>query len=52
MNKLGRGQQEDAIYQICLLALEKENFEVEIICSYILTCDPRGGANFDPIDTV
>ena len=48
MNKIGRGPQGDAIYQISgLLGLpvsEKKNFEV---CLFVPTCDPWGGANFD-----
>ena len=27
---------------------EKKNFEVCLLCSYVPTCDPRGGANFAP----
>ena len=27
---------------------EEKNPEDEILCSYVPTCDPRGGANLDP----
>ena len=27
---------------------EKKNFEVGLLCSYVPSCDPRGGANTDP----
>ena len=27
---------------------EEKNFEDGILCSYVLTCDPRVGANVDP----
>ena len=27
---------------------EKKNFEDWLLCSYVPTCDPRGGASFDP----
>ena len=52
MNKLGRGPQGDAIYQISKLQAfqfsEKKNFEIFFLCSYAPTCDPRGRPNFDP----
>ena len=32
----------------CLPVSEKENFEVGLLCSYVPSCDPRGGASFDP----
>ena len=45
MNKLGRGPQGDATYQIFkalrLQVLEKKNFEDGLLCSYVPTCDPR-----------
>ena len=27
---------------------ENNNFEVDLLCSYVLTCGPWGGACFDP----
>ena len=27
---------------------EKKNFGDGLLCSYVPTCDPRGGASFDP----
>ena len=27
---------------------ERKNFEVGLLCSYVPSCDPRGGANIDP----
>ena len=27
---------------------EKKNSEVGLLCSYVPTCDPRGGISFDP----
>ena len=27
---------------------ERNNFEVGLLCSYVPSCDPRGGANTDP----
>ena len=35
------------IKALCQQVSEK-NFEICLICSYILTCDPWGGASFDP----
>ena len=51
MNKLGRGPQGDATYQIKSLrhpVSEKKNFEDGLLCSHVPNCDPRGGASFDP----
>ena len=31
---------------------EKKNFEDGLLCSYVPTCDPRGGAIFDPRGTI
>ena len=37
-------------YQALILAVsEKKNFEVGFLCSYVPTCDPMGGASFDPM---
>ena len=50
MNKLGRGPVGDATYQISNLhrpVSEKKNFEDGLLCSYVPTCDPRGGASFN-----
>ena len=36
----------------CLPVSERKNFEVGLLCSfeyyYVPSCDPQGGANFDP----
>ena len=49
INKLGRGLQGDIIYQSSRVPVsEKNNFEVCPLCSYVQTCDQRGGANLDP----
>ena len=36
------------IKSLCLPVSEKKNFEHWLLCSYVLTCDPRGRASFDP----
>ena len=51
MNKLGRGPQGNATYQISnLYAIQFERNRIEdgLLCSYVPTCDHRGGASFDP----
>ena len=54
MNKIDKGQQGDATYRKSKLYpfqfQEKKNFEVGFLCSYVPTCDPWGGASFDPKD--
>ena len=32
----------------CLPVSERENFEVGLLCSYLPSCDSRGGASFNP----
>ena len=27
---------------------DRKNFEIGLLCSYVPSCDPRGGANIDP----
>ena len=51
MNKIDKAPQRDAKYQI-LVVSEKKNFEVGFLCSYVATCDPQGGANFDPTSII
>ena len=36
------------VYTLSLQVLEKKNFKVGPLCSYVPTCDPRGGVSFDP----
>ena len=52
MNKIDQGQQRHTKYQISkaiiLPVSEKKNFEVGSLCSYVPTCNPCGGASFDP----
>ena len=52
MNKLSRGPQGDAkkqnIKALRLTVSSEKSFEDGILCSYVPTCDPRGGANLDP----
>ena len=35
-----------------LLVAEKKNFEDGLLCSYVPTCDPWGGASFDPTSII
>ena len=52
MNKLCRGPQGDATYQISNLYAfkfqRKKNFEEGLLRSYVPTCDSWAGASFDP----
>ena len=52
MNELGRSPQGDATYKnikaLGLLVSVKKYFENGLLCSYVPTCDPRGGDSFDP----
>ena len=49
MNKLGRGPQANAIYQISKLSVsEKKNFEIFFLCSFFPTCGSQGRPSFDP----
>ena len=51
MNKIEKGPQRDAIYQIWklyALVSEKKNFEACLLCSHVQNYENRGGANFDP----
>ena len=52
MNKIDKGLQGDATYQKTKLYpfqfQRRKKFEVGLLCSYIPTCDPRGGVCFDP----
>ena len=51
MNKLGRGPQGDATYQISRLnafQFQRKKNEVCLLCSYDPISDPQGGASFDP----
>ena len=32
----------------CLPVSERKNFEVGLLCSYVPSCDPQSGTNFDP----
>ena len=58
MNKIDKGPQRDAKYQISkikaliLSVSVKKNFKVGFHCSYVPTCDPRGGASFDPTSII
>ena len=36
------------IKALCHPISEKKNFEDSLLCSYVLTCDPRDGAKCDP----
>ena len=50
MNKIDKGLQGDATYQKSRLypfQFQRRNFEVGLLCSYVPTCDPRGGVSFD-----
>ena len=33
-------------------SFRKKNFEVGFLCSYVPTCDHKGGASFDPQDMI
>ena len=50
VNKIDKGLQGDATYRkskLYLFQFQKKNFEVCLLCSYVPTCDHRGGINFD-----
>ena len=40
------------IYALSVPVSEKKNFEVGFLCSYVPTCDPQGGASFDPLNII
>ena len=40
------------IKAICLQVSEEKIFKVFLLCSYAQTCDPQGGASFDPRDII
>ena len=40
--------QSENIKAPCLPVSERKIFEVGLLCSYVPSCEPRGGANFDP----
>ena len=52
MNKAGLGLQGDDIYKnmkvLGLPVSERKNFEFCLLCSYVQTCDPRGGGQSWP----
>ena len=40
------------IKALILPVSEMKNFEVGFLCSYVSTCDPQGGASFDPTSII
>ena len=52
MNKIDKGLQGDAIYQISMLYpfqfQRRRILKLGLLSSYIPTCDPQGGVSFDP----
>ena len=53
MNRLDTGPQGDAIYSVpnikaLCLSISEKNFEICLLCSYVLTCDPWAGPDLTP----